>query len=62
MSKNVEHRDYGGSSGTGIKSNIQSRTAGTSASTGPQDDKALDDLILISVNGRQGDRRFAYFG
>jgi osmotically-inducible protein OsmY len=52
ISKTTEHRDYGGSSGTGSNSNSQRLATGTDAGPGTQEHQALDDFILIGVIGQ----------
>ena len=52
MSNNSQHRDYGGSSGGGNKSNHQSQT--TSDNKGPEldDHRALDERLLNDITER----------
>ena len=52
MSNHMKHRDYGGSSGTGKKSNHQSQTRGNNKGPGLDDHRALDERLLKDITER----------
>jgi osmotically-inducible protein OsmY len=52
MSNNPQHRDYGGSSGGGNKSNHQSQTTGDNKGPELDDHRALDERLLNDITER----------
>ena len=53
MPSNIEHRDYGGSSGTGSKSNCQSQPSpGSNSDAGSQDNRLPGERIADNTDQR----------
>lgn len=57
MSNNSQHRDYGGSSGGGNKSNHQSQTTGDNKGPELDDHQALDERLLDDITERLAQHR-----